>query len=360
LCVTVFHYVLGAEAETVPSTEALQKQCIGYGYKAGTDALAECVMKHDLLRTGGQGSTLKVASPLPNKATTSAQASESSLAPAGKAIETASPAQAASPLPASAASQANETETTPENTTVSTGLPSATASEKAVEINQALFAKVKRIALIRIRDAAQSDFEVLTRQARDRKYDNALFGAALGGGVIGALGAELLNPASNPEEMIEAQRVLKLRSSGLEGPVANLLMTLLQGNGYQVELITERRVPGSSAQSRQVEFYKGQNVKADAILNIRLLSFRYLGKYDNSLRLYSEARVSLFSKNGDEIFLGTYSCPQTSNNKKYTFTSPKKIIDNITLAHEGVETCMTEIATDVAATLKVPLALPAP
>ena len=45
---------LAAEPELAAGTASLRKQCIAYGYKAGTDALAECVMKLDLLRAGSQ------------------------------------------------------------------------------------------------------------------------------------------------------------------------------------------------------------------------------------------------------------------------------------------------------------------
>jgi hypothetical protein len=277
--------------------------------------------------------------------------------PAAAVIETTAPVPPAAPTPAATTVQAPAAEKPVEATAPLTSLPSSVALEKAGEVNQGRMARVNSIAVIAIKDPVS---RVLTKAEIQRQ----LIAGALGG-VLGQVAANAATGASSSAEEVllgyqkvitDAKEALTRNTVGSGEAITNVLIDMMQENGYQMTRIVERGV----AQSGAMEFYKGQNSKTDAILHIRFIDAIYLEKEDKFLRPYIDAPVVLAgSRYGNAIFKSFYSCPNTSKNDMFAFSDPKQISDNIPRASEGIAACMKEIATDVAATLKRPTPPPA-
>jgi hypothetical protein len=366
-------------AEPAP-TASFQKQCLGYGYKPGTDALAECVMKLDLLQRAGQGSSPQVAAPVQNQpsAPTPAPPVNKIVEPtvATKPVLAATPAPASTPTPAAAVIETTAP-VQPTATAVETTAPmkqveaspslitvSAAALEKAKDINQKRLGQVKSIALLPIQDPFVVLSTEKTREsARLRAAGSLVLGGALGA-IATSAAANSISGSSVSYEQAVASAEEELRKNKGYGAAARMaLAKALAASNYEVENISQRAV----ATTAPFDFYRGQNAKTDAIVHLVLKRAHYWDKDDKYLRPYVEGALTLAtSKYGSIFFKSEYACPIASKNASFSseqevieFTMPQKRSDIISRANIGFRACIDEIVADVAATLKRPVAPPA-
>lgn len=166
-------------------------------------------------------------------------------------------------------------------------------------------------------------------------------------GQLGAVGSDLAEALNK-----------KGASLALGENSTNLLMKMMQENGFDVTPTVERAVPANNT----FDFYKGQNARTDAILHVVILRANYLDTDEKYLRPAIDVKVTLAaSKYGSVLFKGDYSCTETAKNDDFAFstTDRKDLYNNVSRAGDGFRACMKEIVTDVAATLKRPTPPPA-